>query len=134
MGWAAGMPAFLTWFRPSYHSGGFSSRDLQKTIIPSLLGAITEGGGKVLHPHILAFGLILREIDAAIKTRNGEDVKPPMPVAGVGSDDEPSNLDDEDLDFVNSKLEALLQKAGNPKYVGEARPKRSLRAKKEGKA
>lgn len=133
MGWTDGVPIFLSWFRQSYHSGGFSSDDLRTKIWPALFPAPQKSGSRLQHPQLLAVGLILREISAALKTRKGEIIHPALPGGGVGYIGDPSDLTEDDLDFVNTQLEALLRLDGHAKYTAEAKPKRSLRAKKESK-
>lgn len=72
--------------------------------------ALCAGKG-IPHPYVLAFGLALRDINAAVTTAAGGACDPPFWVF--------SNLGQGDLDFVVSELQGLLKHAGHPAYTVE---------------
>ncbi|KZP29563.1 hypothetical protein FIBSPDRAFT_946823 [Athelia psychrophila] len=63
----------------------------------------------ILHTHLLAFGLAMRDIEAAINTRNGGLVDPPFILE--------SSLDQNDLHYVIEKLKGLMARAGHGAYL-----------------
>lgn len=65
----------------------------------------------ILHTYVLAFGLALRDIAAAVATSQGNACDPPFWRV--------STLTSSDLDFVVSELKSLLKHAGHALYVGE---------------
>lgn len=72
-------------------------------------GAMARDSNTILHTHVLAFGLALKDISVAIQTRRS-----------MGSVEPPffrfSLLVRADLDFVTAELENLLRWAGHPMY------------------
>lgn len=89
-----------------------------------IIGWVSDGAKmgdarKIIHPHLLAFGLAFREITASIKSRAGEPVHPPLPG--------PSELNEKDLLFVTNALEALLRWAEDPVY---SLPSKRVRVKR----
>lgn len=78
-------------------------------------------GKAIPHPYVLAFGLALRDIAAAVDTTSGKATDPPFWMV--------SDLGAADFDFVLFELKDLLKQAGHPAYkVEEGRKTRGRTA------
>ncbi|KAF7964419.1 hypothetical protein HWV62_8253, partial [Athelia sp. TMB] len=103
--------------RNTYYAGNAfpsSSQEMRAMVGEMVDGAKQYGLSKLLNPWLLAFGLLFREISAALDTQAGIPVFPEYPF--------PSELTQEDMDFATRALNDLLVWSEHPVYVvGEKR-------------
>ncbi|KZP29244.1 hypothetical protein FIBSPDRAFT_885025 [Athelia psychrophila] len=123
--WCEGMVPSLSWARPTYYAGGqiHQSSGTLRTIITAMSQSARDGlpDKGIRHPYVLAFGLALRDIAAAVDTASGKVTDPAFWMV--------SDLGAEDFDFVLSELKDLLKQYGHPAYaVKEGRNTRARTA------
>lgn len=103
----------LSWIRPTYYAGAVfhGPRENLREIIAEMCEAAKSQppGKEILHTYILVFGLIFREIGAAMDTARGHSLDPPLRMI--------SHLGQEEWDFAVVQLEELLTWAQHPVYI-----------------
>ncbi|KZP11199.1 hypothetical protein FIBSPDRAFT_899194, partial [Athelia psychrophila] len=90
--WCEGMVPSLSWARPTYYAGGqiHQSSGALRTIITAMSQSARDGfpDKGIRHPYVLAFGLALRDIAAAVDTASGKVTDPAFwMVSDLGADD-----------------------------------------------
>lgn len=126
--WSAGSVPSLSWLRPTYYADAVVHQSSQG--IRGIISAMCEiakarrANEPILHTYVLAFGLALRYISAAVAIVQGKTCDPPFWRV--------SALNSADFDFVVSELKELLKHAGHPSYVVEVGKRQTRSTNVEG--
>lgn len=112
MPWSIGVLFCLSWYRETAYAGKEFHRS--STVMRGLIDDVVKAAksGKevaILHTFLMAFGLALNDIRAAI-TKGRDSPSPPAYILD-------SALTKDDLAYVLTEMESLLSWAGHPSYV-----------------
>ncbi|KZP19064.1 hypothetical protein FIBSPDRAFT_1026010 [Athelia psychrophila] len=114
--WSKGIPFCLSWYRETYYAGLEFHRSSEgvRAIFDGIVAQMSQlPHTTILHTHLLAFGLAMRDIEAAVNACAGEELDHPFVLE--------SSLTEDDLHYIIAKLKGVLARAGHGSYLPEER-------------